>query len=151
MPSPRLFALLAARTKQAGLRRRAERETARLARYREQLFEALQRSHRIRFELCDPSRPTKYLARDAVCDRQNNLRPYIDPRTGRSDRNLWHGARLTAGVELGRLLDIYRDRRALRGGEVERTKVLPLRRGRLVSDQRVHERAQVLLQLLVIE
>src|ERR1700730_4267947 len=40
------------------------------------------------------------------------------------------GARLTAGVELGRLLDIYRDRRTLRGGEAERAKVLPLGSGR---------------------
>src|ERR1700694_5524303 len=43
--------------------------------------------------------------------------------------------RLAAGVELSRLFDVNRNRRALRRGEEEGAQVLALRRRRLVADQ----------------
>src|SRR6266849_6332606 len=59
--------------------------------------------------------------------------------------------RLARGVELRGFLDVDRDRGPLGGGEIERAQVLTLRGRRLVSDQRVHQRREVLVQLTRVE
>src|SRR5260370_41751789 len=59
--------------------------------------------------------------------------------------------RLARRVELRRFLDVDRNRRPLRRRQVERAQVLSLRRRRLVADQRVHERRQVVVQLGRVE
>src|SRR6266851_7279111 len=58
---------------------------------------------------------------------------------------------LARRVELRRFLDVDRNRRPLRRRQVEGAQVLSLRRRRLVANQRVHERGQVLVQLSRVE
>src|ERR1700686_1594082 len=53
---------------------------------------------------------------------------------------------LAAGVQLRRLFDVHRHRRALRRGDVESPQVLALRGRRLVPDQCVDQRRKVLMQ-----
>src|ERR1700716_849845 len=54
-------------------------------------------------------------------------------------------------VELCRLFHVDRHRRTLRSGEEESAQVLALGNGRLVADQRVDQRGQVLMQLGRVE
>src|SRR5450759_403707 len=60
-------------------------------------------------------------------------------------------ATLATGVELRRLFDVYRHRWSLRRGEEERPQVLALGGCRLVTNQRVDQRCQVLVQLVRVE
>src|ERR1700737_3331197 len=59
--------------------------------------------------------------------------------------------RLAAGVELCRLFHVDRDRWPLRRREEEGAQVLTLGGRRLVADQSVDQRGQVLVQLVGIE
>src|SRR5713226_1202542 len=77
--------------------------------------------------------------------RQTSLPWMTGPYMGRKVKPL------ARRVELRRFLDVDRNRRPLRRRQVEGAQVLSLRRRRLVANQRVHERRQVLVQLSRVE
>src|SRR5437879_1495025 len=58
---------------------------------------------------------------------------------------------LARDVQLGGFPHVDRHRRTLSRYEIEAPQVLPLRRRRLVADQSVDERREVLVQLLLVE